>query len=46
MKTTIEAPNKDVAKQIVKDKIIFHKIEIEKEQDFGSTLFDFLNLKR
>jgi len=44
MKTTIDAPNKDVAKQIVKDKIIFHKIEVEK--DFGDTIFDFLNIKK
>ena len=44
LKTTIKAPSKDVARQIVKDKIIFHKIE--KEQDFGDTIFDFLNIKK
>jgi hypothetical protein len=44
MKTTITAPTKDVAKQIVKDKIIFHKIE--REPDFGDAIFDFLNINK
>jgi len=44
MRTTITAPNKDVAKQVIKDKIIFHKIEMQR--DFGDTIFDFLNMKK
>lgn len=42
MKTKVLATSKDDAKQKVKDKIIFHKVDIDKDDYFNKSV-DLLN---
>ena len=47
LRTTIMAENEENAKQIIKDKIIFHKVEKSKDDYFNKSIdlmYDFLNI--